>query len=70
MLSFLAGIVLVNLVCASCVSNLVWLTCYVLSYYRLLPAGLREVQAAGIKYSHRSKIRFSPRRGDLLHRFT
>jgi len=35
-----------------------------------LPAGLREAQAAGIKLTQRPKIRFSPHRGDSLHRFT
>ena len=35
----------------------------------LLPTGLHEAQAAGIKFTHRLKIGFSPRRGDSLHRF-
>jgi len=38
------------------------------SFY--LPAGLRKAQAAGIKFTHRSKIRFFAPQGDSLHRFT
>ena len=44
-----------------------WMKC-VLGLVLLL-AGLREAQAAGIKFTHRLKIGFSPRRGDSLHRF-
>ena len=52
-------------------SKIVLVSCAPCEPNRLyLRAGLREAQAAGIKFTHRPEIMFSPRRGDSLHRFT